>query len=109
MIWPHRRLQGYLPQQLYNITSKYGNKEQLQHLTWDLNHAGIKPIAGKCRGTVDASPGLTLIKLLLFSLSWALKKAPAAHCVMSTGWAAQVALGDPVAHLLASPTGCQQD
>ena len=58
-------LQGYLPQQLYNLTSKYGTKEQLQHLTWDLNHAGIKPIAGKCRGTVVASPGHTLVMLLL--------------------------------------------
>lgn len=38
-------LQGYLPAQLYNLNSCYGNKEQLQSLTWALNHAGIKPVA----------------------------------------------------------------
>ncbi|KAL3134045.1 Alpha-amylase A type-1/2 [Trebouxia sp. C0010 RCD-2024] len=37
--------QGYLPAQLYNLSSCYGNKEQLQSLTWTLNHVGIKPIA----------------------------------------------------------------
>ena len=101
-------LQGYLPQQLYNLSSKYGTKEQLQHLTWDLNHAGIKPIAGKCRGTVVASPGHTLVMLLLPSFSRALQKASAAHCVMSARWAAQIALANPFAHLLTCLTGCQQ-
>ena len=38
-------LQGYLPAQLYNLESCYGNKEQLQSLTWALNYAGIKPVA----------------------------------------------------------------
>ncbi len=38
-------LQGYLPAQLYNLNSCYGNKEQLQSLTWALNYAGIKPVA----------------------------------------------------------------
>lgn len=38
-------LQGYLPAQLYNLSSCYGNKEQLQSLTWTLNHAGIMPVA----------------------------------------------------------------
>lgn len=37
--------QGYLPAQLYNLESCYGNKEQLQSLTWALNYAGIKPVA----------------------------------------------------------------
>ena len=38
-------LQGYMPAQLYNLTSSYGTKEELQSLTWQLNHAGIRPIA----------------------------------------------------------------
>ena len=38
-------MQGYLPTQLYDLTSRYGTKQDLQALTWALNHAGIKPIA----------------------------------------------------------------
>lgn len=37
--------QGYLPGQLYNLDSKYGNKEQLQDLCKELKAAGIVPIA----------------------------------------------------------------
>lgn len=41
----HTWMQGYLPAQLYDLTSRYGTKEELQSLTWTLNHAGIRPIA----------------------------------------------------------------
>ncbi|KAA6426570.1 MAG: glycoside hydrolase family 13 [Trebouxia sp. A1-2] len=37
--------QGYLPGQLYNLDSKYGNKEQLQELCKELKAAGIVPLA----------------------------------------------------------------
>lgn len=37
--------QGYLPGQLYNLDSKYGNKEELQQLCKELKAAGIAPIA----------------------------------------------------------------
>ena len=37
--------QGYLPGQLYNLDSKYGNKEELQALCKDLKAAGIVPLA----------------------------------------------------------------
>ncbi len=37
--------QGYLPGQLYNLDSKFGNKEQLQELNMALVEAGIRPIA----------------------------------------------------------------
>ena len=54
------QMQGYLPGQLYNLDSCYGNKEQLQSLTWALNHAGIKPIADvvinhRCADAQDAN------------------------------------------------------
>lgn len=34
-----------MPAQLYDLNSCYGTKEELQSLTWELNHAGIRPIA----------------------------------------------------------------
>lgn len=37
--------QGYLPGQLYNLDSKYGNKEELQALCTELKAAGIMPLA----------------------------------------------------------------
>ncbi|KAI3436462.1 hypothetical protein D9Q98_005879 [Chlorella vulgaris] len=37
--------QGYLPGQLYNLKSKYGNKEELQSLNRALMAAGIRPMA----------------------------------------------------------------
>lgn len=37
--------QGYLPGQLYNLDSKYGNKEELQALCKELKAAGIMPLA----------------------------------------------------------------
>lgn len=37
--------QGYLPGQLYNLDSQYGNKEELQALCKDLKAAGIQPLA----------------------------------------------------------------
>ena len=37
--------QGYLPGQLYNLDSKFGNKEQLQELTAALKRAGLRPVA----------------------------------------------------------------
>mmetsp|Transcript_17941 Transcript_17941/g.53987 ORF Transcript_17941/g.53987 Transcript_17941/m.53987 type:complete len:489 (+) Transcript_17941:115-1581(+) len=37
--------QGYLPGQLYNLDSKFGNKEQLQELNAALKDAGIRPVA----------------------------------------------------------------
>lgn len=37
--------QGYLPGQLYNLDSKYGNKEELQALCKELKAAGIVPLA----------------------------------------------------------------
>ncbi|GIL81108.1 hypothetical protein Vretimale_12784 [Volvox reticuliferus] len=37
--------QGYMPGQLYNLTSKYGDREQLLKLNQALNQAGIQPIA----------------------------------------------------------------
>ena len=37
--------QGYLPGQLYNLDSKYGNKEELQALCQELKAAGIMPLA----------------------------------------------------------------
>jgi len=36
--------QGYLPGQLYNLTSKYGTKEQLVELNKALKAAGIVPV-----------------------------------------------------------------
>lgn len=37
--------QGYLPGQLYNLDSKYGNKEELQALCKECKAAGIVPLA----------------------------------------------------------------
>lgn len=37
--------QGYLPGQLYNLDSKYGNKEELRALCKELKAAGIMPLA----------------------------------------------------------------
>ena len=37
--------QGYLPGQLYNLDSKYGNKEELKALCTALKEAGIVPLA----------------------------------------------------------------
>ncbi len=37
--------QGYMPGQLYNMTSKYGSKEELVELNQALKAAGIKPVA----------------------------------------------------------------
>lgn len=37
--------QGYMPGQLYNLTSKYGTKEELIALNKALKEAGLKPIA----------------------------------------------------------------
>ena len=38
-------LQGYLPGQLYNLNSHYGNKEELQALVKALKEAGVVPVA----------------------------------------------------------------
>lgn len=38
-------VQGYLPGQLYDLESKYGNQEQLVGLIAALKEAGIKPMA----------------------------------------------------------------
>ena len=40
---PH--MQGYMPGQLYNLNSKYGDKDALLALLADLNAAGLKSIA----------------------------------------------------------------
>ncbi|GIL50540.1 hypothetical protein Vafri_6713 [Volvox africanus] len=37
--------QGYMPGQLYNLTSKYGDREQLLKLNQALQQAGIQPMA----------------------------------------------------------------
>jgi len=37
--------QGYLPAQLYNLDTKYGNKQDLMELNQMLKEAGIKPVA----------------------------------------------------------------
>ena len=37
--------QGYLPGQLYNLDSKYGNKDELKALCAALKEAGIVPLA----------------------------------------------------------------
>ena len=37
-------MQGYLPGQLYNLNSKYGNREQLVALNKALKAAGIVPV-----------------------------------------------------------------
>lgn len=37
--------QGYLPGQLYNLQSSYGNKEELIALNAALKEAGIVPLA----------------------------------------------------------------
>ena len=41
---PRRHCQGYLPGQLYNLDSKYGNGEELKALNAALKAAGISPI-----------------------------------------------------------------
>ena len=38
-------LQGYLPGQLYNLNSHYGNKEELQALLKAFKEAGVVPVA----------------------------------------------------------------
>ncbi len=38
-------MQGYMPGQLYNLNSKYGDKDALLALLADLNAAGLKSIA----------------------------------------------------------------
>lgn len=38
-------LQGYLPGQLYNLNSKYGNKEELQALLKAFKEAGVVTVA----------------------------------------------------------------
>lgn len=38
-------IQGYLPSQLYNLDSKYGNKQELKELCTALKAAGIAPLA----------------------------------------------------------------
>ena len=38
-------LQGYLPGQLYNLNSNYGNKEELQALLKAFKEAGVVPVA----------------------------------------------------------------
>lgn len=43
-VWPPMT-QGYLPGQLYNLDSKFGNKEQLQGLNAALKQAGLRPVA----------------------------------------------------------------
>jgi alpha-amylase len=37
--------QGYMPGQLYNLNSKYGNKDDLIMLVKAVNEAGIIPVA----------------------------------------------------------------
>ncbi|PNH00629.1 Alpha-amylase, partial [Tetrabaena socialis] len=37
--------QGYMPGQLYNLKSAYGNREQLTQLTEALRREGIRPVA----------------------------------------------------------------
>eukprot|EP00775_Hariotina_reticulata_P005433 gene5433-5666_t len=37
--------EGYMPGQLYNLTSAYGNEQELQQLVQSLKAAGIKPLA----------------------------------------------------------------
>jgi alpha-amylase len=37
--------QGYMPGQLYNLSSAYGNQQELEHLVKSLKAAGIKPLA----------------------------------------------------------------
>jgi alpha-amylase len=37
--------QGYLPGQLYNLNSAYGNRRDLEALISDLKAAGISPLA----------------------------------------------------------------
>ena len=37
--------QGYLPGQLYNLSTPYGNQEELKTLTTALKAAGVQPIA----------------------------------------------------------------
>jgi alpha-amylase len=37
--------QGYLPGQLYNLNSQYGNEQQLRELNRKLREAGIRPVA----------------------------------------------------------------
>jgi alpha-amylase len=37
--------QGYMPGQLYNLNSKYGNKDDLVKLVKAVNEAGIIPVA----------------------------------------------------------------
>lgn len=37
--------QGYLPGQLYNLSSKYGSEEELRALCAALHEAGLRPMA----------------------------------------------------------------
>lgn len=40
----HHASQGYLPGQLYNLNSKFGNQEELKELCAALKEAGVRPV-----------------------------------------------------------------
>lgn len=44
-------VQGYLPGQLYNLNSKFGNQEELKSLVSAFKEAGVRPV---CEPTVLA-------------------------------------------------------